>query len=731
MTALAYGAAVFVSAALVMLVQPLAGKTLLPAAGGTPAVWSTCLVFFQALLLAGYAYADRLARLPLRRQAALHLTLLALGATAAFALTGRADPESIPADSEWPVAGLLAFLLVYLGLPFFALAPTSPLLQSWFRHQSPNPYWLYAAGNVGSLLGLLAYPFLVEPRLTIAEQLTALRWGLVALLPLIALAAWRTRHATAPAREVAGTPVQLRVRLRWLLLAALPSSWLMSVTTHLTTDIAPVPLLWVGPLALYLLSFVVVFAAWPEPVRRFFGRATPMALVFLTVALVTGGTEPMALVAALHLACFFAVALLCHGELAATRPAASQLTSFYLTLSAGGVLGGLFNALAAPVLFAHFGLVEYPLAVVLVALVRPGDTPLSFPKRDALWCLGFAAVVAGLFAAVTHFAPPPPDGADAAEVLIARVAHAGLIFGLPAALAFGLVLRPVRFAVCLAILFAAGAADAGPHGETLLRTRNFFGTLRVTKSGDGRYVRLVHGTTQHGQERLDEPVPPRPLMYYYATGPAGRALAKLPAPRRVAAVGLGVGALAAYSTPGSHWTFYEIDPAVVRIARDSGHFHSLQCAPGRVDVVLGDARRKLAAEPDGTFDLIVLDAFSSDAIPVHLLTAEAFALYARKLTPTGVLLVHLSNRYLDLPPLVARLGAAQDPPFALKLDEDSPTDRERADGKFPSTWAVLARRPADLGALDRDPHFIALSVTPGPVWRDDFSNLADVWKRDE
>ena len=730
MTALAFGVTVFVSAALVMLVQPLAGKTLLPAAGGTPAVWSTCLVFFQALLLAGYAYADRLARLPLRRQAAVHLGVLTLGAAAAFALTGRADPDLIPADSDWPVGGLLAFLLVYLGLPFFALAPTSPLLQSWYRHTSANPYWLYAAGNVGSLLGLLAYPFLVEPRLTLAGQLTALRWGLVALLPLIALAAWRTTAVAASVAETPAEPVPWATRLRWLLLAALPSSWLMGVTTHLTTDIAPVPLLWVGPLALYLLSFVVVFAAWPSRARRLLGRLTPMALVFLAVALGTGGTEPMALVASLHLVCFFAAALLCHGELAATRPAASQLTGFYLTLSAGGVVGGLFNALLAPLLFTRLGLVEYPLVVVLVALVRP-DGSLTFSKRDAAGCLAFAAVLVALNCVVAAFVPAAAEDANPADALVARVTRGGLLFGLPGALAFALVARPARFAACLALLFAAGAADAGPHGETLLRTRNFFGTLRVTQSRDARFVRLVHGTTQHGQERLDEPLPPRPLMYYHATGPAGRALAKLPAPRRVAAVGLGVGALAAYSTPGSHWSFYEIDPAVVRVARDSGHFHYLQSPPGRVDIVLGDARRKLAAEPDGTFDLIVLDAFSSDAIPVHLLTVEAFALYARKLTPTGVLLVHLSNRYLDLPPLVARLGAAQEPPFAVKLDNDTPTDGDRADGKFPSTWAVLSRRPADLGPLDRDPRFTRLPATPGPTWRDDFSNLADVWRRDE
>jgi hypothetical protein len=728
-TALAYGAAVVLSAALVMLVQPLAGKTLLPAAGGTPAVWTTCLLFFQALLLAGYAYADRLSRLAPRRQAAVHLAVVTLGGVAAFTLTRAADPNTLPAGAAWPALWLLLFLLAYLGLPFFALAPTSPLLQGWFRRRSPNPYWLYAAGNAGSLVGLLAYPVLVEPNLPIPGQLAALRWGLVVLLPLVALAAALTPAGQADVSVAA--PVPGKTRLRWLALAALPSSWLMSATTHLTTDIAPVPLLWVVPLAIYLASFVVVFAAWPAGARRVAGRFTPMVLVFLTVSLVTSATEPVAVVAGLHLAGLAAVTLLCHGELAATRPPASQLTAFYLTLAAGGVLGGLLTAVVAPVVFTHLGHAEYPLAIVLAALIRPGGERLGFTKRDAVACLGFAALLALTVVAAGRFAPPPSTDADPADVLVQRLVRGGLLYGLPAVVAFALVRRPVRFVVCLALLFAAGAFEPGPHGTTLLRTRNFFGTLRVTESLDGRFVRLVHGTTQHGQERLTEPGPPTPLMYYHPTGPAGRALIKLPPPKRVAAVGLGVGALAAYAEPGSHWTFYEIDPAVVTIARDSGYFHFLASARGTVDIELGDARRGLADAPDGSFDLIILDAFSSDAIPVHLLTEEAFALYARKLTPAGVLLAHLSNRYLDLPPLVARLGAAQTPPFALRLDQDAPTDRERDAGKFPSDWAVLFRAPADLGGLAADVRFARPPVTPGPTWRDDFSNLLDLWKRGE
>jgi SAM-dependent methyltransferase len=326
---------------------------------------------------------------------------------------------------------------------------------------------------------------------------------------------------------------------------------------------------------------------------------------------------------------------------------------------------------------------------------------------------------------------PMPSSLDTPEGLLQWAARVGLMFGIPAMLAFALVLRPVRFTLCLTALFIAGACDTGPHGETLLRTRNFFGTLRVTRSTDGKLVKLVHGTTQHGQERLDETGAPRPLMYYHRKGPVGHFFARFPAPKRVAAVGLGVGAMADYVTPGSHWTFYEIDPAVVHIARDSGLFHYLQTAKGQVDITLGDARRKLAAEPDGTFDVIVLDAFSSDAIPVHLLTREALALYARKLTPTGVILCHLSNRYLDLVPLVARLSDDHTPPFRLKANQDSPSDGDRDDGKFPSTWAILFRQPEHLGDTAKDFRFQTTPVTPGPIWRDDFSNLWAVWKWEE
>ncbi|MGL6097471.1 MAG: spermidine synthase, partial [Fimbriiglobus sp.] len=313
--------------------------------------------------------------------------------------------------------------------------------------------------------------------------------------------------------------------------------------------------------------------------------------------------------------------------------------------------------------------------------------------------------------------------------LIIRVIRAALVYGIPAAVAFALVANPLRFAACLAVLFAAGRLDPNVYGDTLHTSRNFFGTLRVTRSPDGKFTRLVHGTTLHGQQRTDEPGPPTPLMYYHRKGPVGHLFEKLPAERkrRVAVIGLGCGAMAAYGEPGQTWTFFEIDPAVVRIAENPEFFTFLRECRADWRIALGDARRQLDREPDGSFDLIALDAFSSDAIPVHLLTTEAVALYARKLAPNGVLAFHLSNRYLDLPPLVARLGAAQAPPFAARLANDGQPNTE--DGKFPSIWVTLARSPDDWGRVGRDPYWQPLRPAPGPVWRDDFSNLLGVWKR--
>lgn len=740
MSPVLFAFALFGSATLLFSIQPVAGKVLLPLAGGTPAVWTTCLVFFQSVLLLGYLYADRLSvRLAVSRQVVIHLGVGAVGFAALLMLTP--DAAWVPDDAESPVLGLAAYLAAFVGLPFFALSATAPLLQKWFAstgHRSAHdPYFLYAASNAGSLLGLLAYPFTIEPNFTLGEQRTtwvvgyAIVFGLVSLCGL--LASHGSQLLSASALPSSPTPPLPITRLtKWVLLAALPSSLLMSATSHLTTDVAPVPLLWVVPLGLYLVSFVIVFARWPDRARFVMGRVTPMLLIVLALALLIRATEPLALVAGIHLAALFAVSLLCHGELAADRPGNAHLTRFYLAMSFGGVLGGVFNAIVAPIVFANFGLLEYPLVIVLAALIRPclGEAD-RFTKWDGLLLVGFAAITLNAVMFAPRLIAPVAD--PAALDPLSRLARAGLTYGFPAAVAFALVRKPTRFAACLAVLFVAGRFDSSTHGEVLLTSRNFFGTLQVTKSHDGKFVRLAHGTTLHGQQRTDEPGRATPLMYYHPTGPIGRLFAKLPAERkqRVGAIGLGCGAIAAYAEPGQRWTFFEIDPGVVRIARDSGHFSFLKDARAEQRIVLGDARRLLAREPDGSFDFLVLDAFSSDAIPAHLLTQEAFAMYTRKLAPHGVIAFHLSNRYLDLPPLVARLGAANDPPFLAKVDVDGANEREAAEGKFSSTWVVLYRDAADLGPAGKDTRWQPIRPAPGAVWTDDFSNLLGVWKRDE
>ncbi|HEX4611388.1 MAG TPA: fused MFS/spermidine synthase, partial [Urbifossiella sp.] len=377
------------------------------------------------------------------------------------------------------------------------------------------------------------------------------------------------------------------------------------------------------------------------------------------------------------------------------------------------------------------------LVLVLAVLVRPGGRSRAGPvltAGDLALVGGLLAAAVGLVLLVPRLVDLPAEF-DSPDALVARLARGGLMFGLPAAAAFALVRRPARYALALAALFAAGALDAGQLGRTLHMERNFFGVVRVTRSPDGVFVRLVHGTTLHGQQRTDEPGPPRPMTYYHEKGPVGNLFRSVPAEkvRRVAVVGLGTGAVAFYAKPGQEWTFYEIDPAVKRVAEDPAYFRFLSsCRAAACDVVLGDARRMLARAPDGTFDVILLDAFSSDAIPVHLLTREALALYVRKLAPGGVLAMHVSNVHLDLPPLVDRLAADHDPPLAVRYWHDTPTEAEKADGKTASQWMVLARAAADLGPMARGPHWHPVrDPRPGPVWRDDFANVLGVWKRDD
>lgn len=751
MIRLLFALTVLLSAALTFTVQPLVGKQLLPLAGGTPGVWNTCLVFFQAVLLLGYLTAHVITTRVhgVGRQVLVHAVVLAI-AGAVLLIGGLLRPNEalLPANTDAPVGHLLVVLLAAVGAPFLALSVTAPLLQAWFARRGGNPYPLYAASNLGSFGGLIAYPLLVEPTLTLADQRWLWATGFAAAAGLVVGCGWviRSREPTASESESDALAVGSRLheaapwrsRLVWLLLAALPSSLLLSVTSHLSTDIAPMPLLWVVPLGLYLLTFVVAFGRWPTTARKFVGRLAPMALCFVSVVLLARAAEPLAAVAAVHLGAFAVVALLCHGELAALKPPPDQLTGFYLWVAAGGVVGGLFNALLAPLLFSAMGNVEYPLALVLAALVRPPkkNPDARFHWSDWVAPLALLAVTVGLAVAVQWLPKANPEKLD--EVMLLRLARGGLTFGLPCVVAFGLVKRPLRFALCLAAVLLVGQFTPTEHGRTLEVSRNFFGTLRVTESDDGSFRRLVHGTTQHGQQKVSGTGRPNPTMYYHRKGPLGHLFEALPPDRKrtVGAVGLGVGASAAYAETGDDWTFYEIDPAVVRIAKDERYFTFLSTCPATWRVVLGDARRQLANAADGSFDVLILDAFNSDAVPVHLLTTEAMQSYLRKLGPRGLIAFHVSNNFLDLPELVNRVALAADPTLEVRRDEvPQVTAEQKADGMSESYWVLVARSADDLPRTPTGNPDIRWSKfnnpRPGPVWTDDFSTLLGAWKRDE
>jgi SAM-dependent methyltransferase len=651
-------------------------KLVLPYFGGSPTVWNTCALFFQVLLLAGYLYVHvTTRRLGPRRQPWVHLALLLLPL---LVLPVGLPDNPAPDPGSEPALWLLRVLLIAVGVPFLLLATTGPLLQRWFswsgHPRGQDPYFLYAASNAGSVVGLLGYPFVIEPTVGLAAQT---RWWsiayvgfllLVGICGVLAIRAARRSPVDAPdptvrAPDESPAAVSGRQRLTWVALAFVPSSLMLGVTTHVSTDIAAIPMFWTVPLAVYLATFVVAFArSSRRPPRT--AAVVAAALAIPALLDVAADWNPAVwLLIALHLAVLAAAGLAAHGRLAATRPPTSQLTGFYLWVSVGGALGGLLNGLVAPVVLDR--VLEYPLVLALVPLLllgMPGDVS---PRRR-------------------------------------------------------LLRQPIVWATSALVVGALGAAFL--TGGVLLRDRTFYGSYRVT--GTAERHNLIHGTTLHGWELLDGPNAGEPTSYYSRSGPIGdvmTAYGGTSAFRRVGLVGMGVGTLAAYGQPGQRMDFYEIDPAVVRIARDSGLFGFLGRSAADVRVVIGDGRLGLMRAPDAAYGLIVLDAFSSDAIPAHLLTEEAIDGYRRKLAPGGVLAVHITNRHLDLAPVLAaeadRLGLA-----ALRR-------QQFGGGELTATsdWVVLARDEASLEPLRAVGGWQELAGEKGVRgWTDDYSSLVQV-----
>lgn len=704
-----------VSALLLFWAQPMFGRMALPLLGGAPAVWSTAMAFFQAALLAGYAYAHLATRLLTpRAQAALHLSLLAAAAlTLPIALPGGWRP---PAEGT-PIPWLLGLLAVGVGAPFFVASATAPLLQAWFARtahkDARDPYFLYAASNLGSLAALIGYPLAVEPLLGLTEQSWAWAAGYGALALLVALCAFAARGGTAPALAEA-PPTSWAARARWVALAFVPASLLLGVTQHITTDLAAVPLFWVAPLALYLLTFVVAFARRPA-IPHWLSLKLQVVLLLAVALTFFWQIKALWLVFALHLGAFFFTALVCHGELAKARPPAARLTEFYFYMSLGGVLGGAFNAFAAPLLFD--GVLEYPLMLALAGLLRP---TLREGPRSRLWDLALPAALA--------LALLPK--AQAAELGVAVFVLYAATLGL---FAYSFAERPLRFALAVALVLVAGAGDRPGGRDALHQARSFFGVHRVLADERAGVRILLHGTTIHGVQSADPARRAEPLAYYHREGPLGQVFEALgPRISRVGAVGLGAGAAACHRRDGQQWRFFDIDPTVARIARDARWFSYLEACAPEAPVTLGDARLTLADQPDGAFHLLILDAFSSDAIPLHLLTREAVALYMRKLAPGGVALLHISNWHLDLEPVVARLAAEAGLAGRVQHFRFPDQAAAREAYRFSTSWAALARSEADLGRLAHDERWSLLVPPPSQaLWTDEYANLIGAlrWSR--
>lgn len=731
-----FSVTMFISAGLLFLVEPMFAKMALPLLGGSAAVWTTCLVFFQVTLLAGYIYAHASAKFLNRPvQIAVHGTLLLAACTV---LPIRVPPGWIPPPQPNPVGWLLLLLLIAVGLPFFVLAATTPLLQEWFARSrlpsSGDPYFLYAASNSGSLLGLLSYPFLLEPLLRLSSQSrlwASIYGGLILLVTVCILLTWRSPLESPIAASLqpeesdisenggclGENPTWLG-RLGWVGLAFVPSSLMLGVTTALTTDVPAIPLLWVLPLALYLFSFVLVFKRRPLP-HVWLNRRLPFLILGASLPIVMKGVLPLMVLLPLDLLTLFGVAMFCHGEVARSRPASRHLTEFYLWVSVGGMLGGVFNALVAPVVFSTVW--EFPLALVMAALLRsPPSTTEDTPRDRWLDYLAPAALALAVAVGTVEL--------QAAGVAPGRVFNF-IIFG-PAALCclrFGT--RPRRFGLGIAALVLGSQAYAGAFGHILHRERSFFGVYRVTDDTQYHYRVLFHGGTAHGVQSLDPGRACEPLAYFTRSGPLGQvfeAVQDEPKAKEVAVIGLGAGVIASYSRPHDRFTFYEIDPTVLRIARDQRYFTYLSACASDVQVVLGDARLSLRRAPSNTYNLLVVDAFSGDSIPTHLLTREALALYLSKLAGGGVLAFHISNRYLNLEGVLGEL--AQNAGLScLKNDDAAVTEDDKRAGKFASWWVVMARRSSDLAGLANRPGWSAPRVAAkSRVWTDDYSNIVSI-----
>ena len=724
-----FALALFLSAALLFSVEPLVGKMLTPLVGGAIAVWITAMLFFQALLLGGYVYAHASIRwLAPRAQIALHLGLLFVTLFFLPIAIAKDAAASWPTGSN-PAPHVLALLTKTVGVPFFVLSSSAPILQHWFSHSTKerDPYYLYIASNLGSVLALAAYPIVVEPRWGLLEQSGAWQWGFTLLVIVFAgcggVAARRPARTEATSDDAPAETVTWHRRAFWTLLAFVPSAYLLGVTSYVTQDVATLPLFWVLPLLLYLLTFVVVFARKPIISLQMASLVTPAAVTVCMGVVALHANSPLVPVTIFHMTAFFLTALVCHGRLAADRPSATYLTEFYLWISIGGALGGVFSALVAPALFDS--ILEYPIALVLATACRPPRDQESseLVVGDAIVPILLGTFVVVALRVLAHFGKEQDDGLFELVLIVAAFVN------------YARTNRPLRFALGIGAILIGASWHDGPLGHTIYEERNFYGVLRVTRSRSGKFLQIIDGDTVHGTQSTDPAKRHTALAYYATTGPLGEVMERTHARAstpHIALVGLGAGATTTYARPGEPWDIYELNPAVVTLAEDPRYFtYVTDSFPHREDmhVVVGDARIELARAPDHTYDLLVLDAFSSDTIPVHLLTREAFALYLDKLVPSGVLALHISNRFVDLSPVLARVAEVLHLDLRVRDDRRRTSPEAVKNGVLGSIWAVCGR---DAALADFSDAWSAPKDNPGQrLWTDDFSSVLSVFSKSE
>ncbi|MEQ1933693.1 MAG: fused MFS/spermidine synthase [Fimbriimonadaceae bacterium] len=707
-----------VSAFLLFSIQPMVAKMLLPILGGSPSVWNTAMVFYQGALLLGYLYSHLIAKkLDLRKQLFFHLALLVVP----FVVLPLYFNSGLrPPTDRSPIPWMMVTMALSVGLPFFVLSASSPLVQTWFaRSGGKNPYSLYAASNVGSFLGLLSYPFLIEPNLTTVQQSQFWTAGYVLLFVLFLMTMFETRKSQAALPEAVeveepAVPIDWKRKLRWIFLAFIPSSHFIGVTTFLTTDIAVMPLLWVIPLAIYLLTMILVFANKPPIPHNWIVTIAPFALAGLMFVSIMGlkMRMPNIVIFPVHLLMLFLGAMLCHGELAKDKPNPKQLTEFFLLMSFGGVLGGVFNALIAPVIFVQ--VVEYSLIIVLLGLALPARVPgwrQSLVILDLAIPFALFGVMVGLVYAQRNWSMV--SDATAIPWLMAVGCLAVIVCAA----------RPLRFALALAAMTMVGVYNGQTVRKTIFLGRSFFGVHRVESIG--KTHNFMNGRILHGKQSFDN-TELIPSTYYHFAGPLRPVMATRKPGARVGVVGLGVGSMALWSRKSEDWTYFEIDPLVEKMALDPTLFTCLTKAQVRPKIVMGDARLSLE-QPQAEYDLLLIDAFSSDSVPAHLLTVEAFQLYQKRLKPGGLLAVHISNKYLDLEPVIAAVAEAVN--YRAFVCDEMRYKMEIEPGRSKSSWAVCGPKGIDWSSFEDDPHWPAPQKRPGvKAWTDDYSSLQPIMR---